>query len=245
MKCYRFWLMGLASFLFFTNACTGIDSARIGTTPIYSADRSVFHSVLDNTVKIDVNLTSQSLMRERSVGTGLLLREGYIVTTAHTFRRARRITVVHRGKRHAVKVIRIDKSLDLALLRIWNAKHSRKVLPEIGFEERVELAEPVLCIGFPVNHAIADSRPTITGGVVSAMSRTLKKSGKEQRTGLIQTDAVAYEGNSGGPIVNGSGKVVGLVSYIFSSGNTWSGGTFAIPASEILSFLRTCGVSGY
>jgi S1-C subfamily serine protease len=237
--------MALASLLVLITACTGTWSSQIERTRLNSGDQSLFDSLLDSTVKIDVNLTSQSLLSEKSIGTGLLLPEGHIITNAHTLRRHKKIGVMHRGKRYGAKIMRIDTSRDLALLRIQDGKNSEGVLPRIEFETRVELAEPVFCIGFPVNEAIADSNPTITGGVISATGRTLKRGGKEERTGLIQTDAVAYEGNSGGPVVNASGRVVGLVAYIFSLEGTWSGGTFAIPSSEVLSFLRACEVSGY
>jgi serine protease Do len=181
--------------------------------------------------------------RERvpGVGSGFFISsDGYIITNNHVVKNALKVTVKTIDEReYKAKVIGTDPKTDLALLKI-----KAKNLPfiELGDSNKAEVGEWVLAIGNPL-----DQELTVTAGIVSAKGRQLGLATYED---FLQTDAAINVGNSGGPLINMEGKVIGINSAILapSGGNVGIG--FAIPSSmakKVINDLKEEGrvVRGY
>ena len=144
--------------------------------------------------------------RGRGVGTGVVLdSNGLILTNWHVVEDAKMITVAFDdGSIVEGEFFRRDPQLDLAIVRV---DHSDLQPAKFGDSEKLKIGEDVVAIG----HALGlRGGPTVSKGVVSALDRTLVGHPRGDLTGLIQTDAAINEGNSGGPLVNMFGEVVGI-----------------------------------
>ena len=144
--------------------------------------------------------------RGRGVGTGVVLdSNGLILTNWHVVEDAKMITVAFDdGSIVEGEFFRRDPQLDLAIVRV---DHSDLQPANFGDSEQLKIGEDVVAIG----HALGlRGGPTVSKGVVSALDRTLVGHPRGDLTGLIQTDAAINEGNSGGPLVNMFGEVVGI-----------------------------------
>ena len=144
--------------------------------------------------------------RGRGVGTGVILdSNGLILTNWHVVEDAKMITVAFDdGSIVEGEFFRRDPQLDLAIVRV---DHSDLQPAKFGDSEKLKIGEDVVAIG----HALGlRGGPTVSKGVVSALDRTLVGHPRGDLTGLIQTDAAINEGNSGGPLVNMFGEVVGI-----------------------------------
>lgn len=176
--------------------------------------------------------------RERqaqSLGSGFIIdSSGYILTNAHVVAEADEITVKLTDKRtFKAKVIGSDGRTDVALLKI-EASHLPKV--NIGSVDKLKVGEWVLAIGSPFG-----LESTVTAGIVSAKGRNLPD---ENFVPFIQTDAAVNPGNSGGPLFNLAGEVVGINSQIFSRSGGYMGLSFAIPidvAMKVADELKATG----
>ena len=157
---------------------------------------------------------------QQSVGSGFIISsDGYLITNAHVVDGADEVTVKLTDKREfKAKVIGADKRTDVALLKI-EAKDLPKVT--IGDPEKLKVGEWVVAIGKPFG-----LENTMTAGIVSAKGRDLPQ---ENLVPFIQTDAAVNPGNSGGPLFNLRGEVVGINSMIFSRTGGYMGLSFAIP----------------
>ena len=157
---------------------------------------------------------------QQSVGSGFIISsDGYLITNAHVVDGADEVTVKLTDKREfKAKVIGADKRTDVALLKI-EAKDLPKVT--IGDPEKLKVGEWVVAIGKPFG-----LESTMTAGIVSAKGRDLPQ---ENLVPFIQTDAAVNPGNSGGPLFNLRGEVVGINSMIFSRTGGYMGLSFAIP----------------
>ena len=171
----------------------------------------------------------------RSLGSGFVISaDGYILTNAHVVDRADEITVRLIDKREfKAKVIGADKRTDVALIKIEAAG-----LPvvKLGDPSKLKVGEWVLAIGSPFGF---DN--TVTAGIVSGKARSLPQ---ENLVPFIQTDAAVNPGNSGGPLFNLRGEVVGINSQIYSRTGGYMGLSFAIPidlAMDVQSQLRSTG----
>ena len=174
-------------------------------------------------------------LEARSLGSGFVVsNDGYIMTNAHVVANADEVVVRLTDKREfKAKVVGSDKRTDVALLKI-NA--SKLPAVSIGDPSRLKVGEWVVAIGSPFGF---DS--TVTKGIVSAMGRSLPD---ENYTPFIQTDAAVNPGNSGGPLFNLRGEVVGINSQIYSRTGGFMGISFAIPidlAINISNQLKTSG----
>jgi serine protease Do len=175
---------------------------------------------------------------EVSGGSGFLINEdGYILTNYHVVEDASKIKVNLTGDRHdyAADVVGTDPSTDIALIKI----KSDKRLPylNLGDSETMRVGDWVMAIGNPLNYD-----HTVTVGVVSAKGRILRDLSRDfSLDNFIQTDAAINFGNSGGPLVNMQGDVVGVNTAISSVGQ---GIGFAVPinvAKDIMTQLKTKG----
>ncbi len=159
-------------------------------------------------------------------GSGVIISpDGYIVTNNHVIEDADNIEVVlNDNRKFTAKVIGRDPNTDIALVKI-----DAKELPFLvwGNSETLKLGEWVLAVGNPFNLT-----STVTAGIVSAKSRSIGiMSGQLPLESFIQTDAAVNPGNSGGALVNASGELVGINAAIASRTGSYSGYSFAIPAS--------------
>jgi len=171
----------------------------------------------------------------RSLGSGFFISaDGYILTNAHVVDSADEITVRLTDKREfKAKVIGADKRTDVALIKIEAAG-----LPvvKLGDPNKLKVGEWVLAIGSPFGF---DN--TVTAGIVSGKARSLPQ---ENLVPFIQTDAAVNPGNSGGPLFNMRGEVVGINSQIYSRTGGYMGLSFAIPidlALDVQNQLRSTG----
>ncbi|GGY06391.1 DegQ family serine endoprotease [Paludibacterium paludis] len=177
-------------------------------------------------------------LRERkvgSLGSGFIISpDGYVLTNAHVVARADQITVSLTDKREfKARLVGSDARTDIALLKI---QADRLPVVRLGRSADLKVGEWVLAIGSPFGF---DN--TVTSGIVSALNRLLPD---ETYTPFIQTDAAVNPGNSGGPLFNLKGEVVGINSQIFSQSGGFMGISFAIPidtAMEITAQLKAKG----
>jgi serine protease Do len=174
----------------------------------------------------------------RSLGTGLIISPGgYLVTNEHVVSNATQINItLPDGRQYEARLVAGDVGHDLALLKIDGGD-----LPyaELGNSDELMIGEWVVAFGNPFGFLLEDTRPTVTVGVVSALSRSIKST-REDRVykNMIQTDAAINPGNSGGPLVNVLGEVVGLNTAIFTSGGGSEGIGFARPINDVKKFIN-------
>ena len=156
----------------------------------------------------------------QGVGSGFIISgDGYILTNAHVVDGASEVTVLLTDKRELeAKVVGVDAMTDIAVVKV-EAKNLPVV--EIGDPKQTRVGEWVAAIGSPfgMDH-------TVTAGIVSAKSRNLPS---ETLVPFIQTDVAVNPGNSGGPLFNMDGQVIGVNSQIYSTTGGYMGMSFAIP----------------
>lgn len=159
------------------------------------------------------------------VGSGFIVdKRGYILTNAHVVQSAARITVkIDSGEEFAATVLGSDDETDIAVLKI----EARRDLPflKFGDSEKTEVGDWVLAIGSPFGLA-----KSVTAGIISQKQRETPYSTSFQR--FIQTDAAVNRGNSGGPLVDLDGDVIGVNSQIATSTGDFNGVSFALPSRE-------------
>ncbi len=179
------------------------------------------------------NRKPQQEEQNRGVGSGFIIESnGFILTNAHVVEGATTIYVTLTDKREfKAKLIGADKRTDVALVKIEATGLPRLT---IGDSSKVRVGEWVLAIGSPFG-----LENTVTAGIVSAKSRD---------TGdylpFIQTDVAVNPGNSGGPLLNTRGEVVGINSQIFSRSGGYMGISFAIPMDEAMRISNQLRASG-
>ena len=169
----------------------------------------------------------------RGLGSGFVLSaDGYVLTNAHVVEGADDITVTLTDKREFKgKVIGSDRRTDVALVKI-----EATGLPtvKIGDPNKLRVGEWVVAIGSPFG-----LENTVTAGIVSAKAR---------ETGeflpFIQTDVAVNPGNSGGPLINMRGEVIGINSQIFTTSGGYNGISFAIPIDEAINVQQQLKTSG-
>jgi S1-C subfamily serine protease len=163
-----------------------------------------------------------------STGTGVVLTaDGEILTNAHVVEGAERVAVRFAGETEPrdAEVVGIEPESDLALLRVVV---SGSVPARFAAAGDVAVGDQALAVGFALD---LDGEPSVTQGIVSALDRTLVVTDEVVLTDLIQTDAAISSGNSGGPLVNSAGEVIGintLVADIDSPTISANGLAFAI-----------------
>ncbi|HEX2887259.1 DegQ family serine endoprotease [Vineibacter terrae] len=169
------------------------------------------------------------------LGSGFIVApDGLILTNAHVVKNARTVTVKLSDQREfAAKVIGLDQATDVAVLKI-----DAKGLPTvtIGDADKVHVGEWVLAIGSPYGF-----ENTVTAGIVSATSRALPN---QSYVPFIQTDVPVNPGNSGGPLFNTRGEVVGINSQIYSDTGGYQGLSFAIPISVAMKVQKQIVANG-
>ena len=177
-----------------------------------------------------------------SLGSGFVIdKDGYIVTNYHVIESARQIEVNFSGDdRVQATIVGVDPSTDLALLKINAQARALTPLP-LGDSDAVRVGDAVVAIGNPFG-----LERTVTAGIVSALQREITAPNGYTIDKVIQTDAGINQGNSGGPLLNARGEVIGVNSQI-EPGNTGTGNPvigFAVPSAtlrEVVSQIRERG----
>jgi S1-C subfamily serine protease len=160
-------------------------------------------------------------------GSGFVIDpRGYILTNFHVVQEAQSIEVVLGDQtRYVAKFIGADQRNDVALLKIEPKGKTLVALP-LGDSSKLQVGQKVLAIGNPFGF-----QSTLTTGVVSALGRTVQTSQTTLIDEAIQTDAAINRGNSGGPLINSHGEVIGINSAIYTPSGTTAGIGFAIPVN--------------
>ncbi|PYT72270.1 MAG: hypothetical protein DMG39_10470 [Acidobacteria bacterium] len=173
-------------------------------------------------------------------GAGFIIDpRGYILTNYHVVEGAQSIEVVLGDQsRHPAKYIGADQRNDVALIKI-DPKGKQLAALKLGDSSAIQVGQKVLAIGNPFGF-----QSTLTTGVVSALGRTVQTSQTTFIEEAIQTDAAINRGNSGGPLIDSHGDVIGINSAIYTPTGTTAGIGFAIPintAKNIANDLITSG----
>ena len=160
--------------------------------------------------------------------------QGHVLTNAHVVEGASEVTVTVNGEERSATVVGAATESDIAVLRLDDP--SGIIPATLASTTAVAVGDPVVAIG---NALALEGSPTVTQGIVSALGRSIEtESGT--LTGLLQTDAAISSGNSGGPLVNAAGEVIGINTAVAASGNGVSASNigFVIPIDTALEVAR-------
>lgn len=175
----------------------------------------------------------------KGLGSGYLIStDGYIVTNDHVAGNATEVKVtLTDGRTFEAEVIGTDMASDICLLKIDGEN-----LPYIkhGNSDDIIIGEWVIALGNPFGLFELNEKPTVTVGVVSASGMNLEPINERYYLNMIQTDAAINGGNSGGPLVNSLGEIIGMNTLIFTAGGSSGsiGLGFAIPINKIISIVE-------
>ncbi|MBN1217587.1 MAG: trypsin-like peptidase domain-containing protein [Anaerolineae bacterium] len=185
-----------------------------------------------------VNITTQVLRRNfffevvpaEGAGSGFVLdTEGYILTNYHVIRGAQRVEVTFINETTVpAQVTGTDPRNDIALLKV-DAPAELLVPVELGQSANLQVGQRAIAIGNP----FGQFGGSLTTGVISALDRTMQSPDGREISGIIQTDAAINRGNSGGPLLDSTGRVIGINTAIFSPSGTSTGVGFAVPVDTI------------
>jgi S1-C subfamily serine protease len=172
-----------------------------------------------------------STQTQRALGSGFVIdKAGHIVTNYHVVRGANAIQVsFSNNERFKAKLVGVDPSTDIAVLKVRVKASALKALP-LGNSDAVEVGDQVIAIGNPFG-----LDRSVTAGIVSAVQRRIEAPNQLSITHVIQTDAALNHGNSGGPLLDAEGRVIGVNAQIetggVGQGNVGIG--FAIPVNTV------------
>jgi serine protease Do len=178
----------------------------------------------------------------KSMGSGFIInKNGLVVTNQHVVTvNAKKIVVsLMDNKQYQAKVVGTDKLFDLTLLKI----EANRTFPSVHFgnSDSVLVGEWALALGNPFG-LFRSSQPSVTVGVVSALHRDFRPNPNKPRAypDMIQTDAAINSGNSGGPLVDSQGNVIGVNTFIYTGGtsNGFVGLGFAIPSNRVKRIVK-------
>lgn len=180
------------------------------------------------------NLDRKGRTREyeqKGLGSGVIVRRTgntvYVLTNNHVAGKATQITVnLNDGQKFEGKLVGADERSDIALVSFEARKDSNIVVAALGDSDKVKVGDIVLAMGAPLGY-----RQSVTQGIVSATGRSGDKIGN--MNDFIQTDAAINQGNSGGPLVNIYGEVIGINTWIASSSGGSQGLGFSLPINSL------------
>jgi S1-C subfamily serine protease len=227
-------------------------SNAVSPVSLNSIFKQVNNSVVQITSKTPTtsNSSNQSSWNANTLGSGFVYdKQGHIVTNGHVVGDAKVVYVTFPdGNKYTAKVIASDVYGDIAVLQIsQNSSQSQRQLLSslkplvLGNSSNLEVADTVIAIGNPFG--LSD---TMTTGIVSGIGRSIPISvGGFSVPNAIQTDALVNPGDSGGPLLNTRGEVIGMNTAILSGTNTLSGIGFAIPSNTLTKIVPILIQKGY
>lgn len=185
-----------------------------------------------------VNINTQALRRdffyglypEEGSGSGFVWdQQGHIITNYHVIEGADQISVSFgEGQERAARVVGVDPPNDLAVLQVDDLPAGIEPL-ELGDSDALVVGQYAIAIGNP----FGQFERTLTVGVVSAVNRTLRLDNDRVLRGVVQTDASINRGNSGGPLFDSQGRLIGVNTAIFSPSGASAGVGLAIPVNKL------------
>lgn len=200
-----------------------VDQSKVGNTSIAKAAAVIAPSVVTIT-----NTTADG----GDTGTGIIVSsDGEIITNNHVVEGSTDLKVRLSGATDAVeaRILSTDPGNDLALIKLVNA--SGLTAATFADSESLAVGDTVIAVGYAL---ALDGGPSVTSGIISALNRTLTDT-DGALDGLIQTDAAISSGNSGGPLINLDGQVVGVNTAVYNSSNSTAANNigFAIGVAEV------------
>ena len=179
---------------------------------------------------IATNIFGQ-MVQGASAGSGFVISEdGYILTNAHVVEDAKTIKIAFSdGKEYSAKLVGIEEENDVAILKIDSATKFKPVI--LGDSSKMTIGEEVLAVGNPLGELTF----SMTKGIVSALDREIQLD-TFTSINMFQVDCAVNQGNSGGPIFNMYGEVIGIVSAKYAS-ETIEGLGFCIPTNDIVNIV--------
>jgi len=197
---------------------------------------NAYNKIVDSIVYIE---TSTFSFGGRKAGSGFIYRaDGYIITSQHVINNARTINVTLPDLKTTVTatVVATDFDRDVALLKITVPNNITLTAAKLGNINNVMPGQGALVIGYPMPSYLAHAKPSAFFGIVSAIKEETSANQSTKYYTHIQADAAMNNGNSGGPIVNMNGEVIGIVSWGFDFDLMENIG-FALAINEIQNFL--------
>src|SRR5712692_2591144 len=218
-------------------ATAGLTDEETINVKVYRAASPAVANIITRAVEYDFFMDAVPV---EGAGSGFVIDpEGYVLTNFHVVQGAQSIEVTLGDRsRYPAKYIGADQRNDVALIKIDPKGRKLTALP-LGDSSALQVGQHVLAIGNPFGF-----QSTLTTGVVSALGRTVQTSQTTFIDEAIQTDAAINRGNSGGPLINSHGEVIGINSAIYTPSGTTAGIGFAIPvntAKNIANDLITDG----
>ena len=183
-----------------------------------------------------IAITEAGMNPGRATGTGVVITsDGDILTNDHVVDGADNVSVLFAGDTEPTPatVLAVDVGNDLALIHVDKTGLTPAVFAD---PESIDIGDEVVAVGFALD---LDGGPTVTRGIVSALNRTIV-SGDGALDGLIQTDTAISSGNSGGPLVNTRGQVIGINTAVFQSSSEVAANNvgFSISVAEALPVIE-------
>lgn len=203
---------------------------------------AVSQKVLPSVVGITAEMTQEDIFGMKypaqSVGSGVIIdKRGYIITNAHvitdenTAGASKSVNVVLYDKSSKkAKVLWLDRGMDLAVIKIDGDNYPTA---ELGDSDKVNIGETAIAIGNPLG---LDFNRTVTSGIISGKNRTITLDNGQVVENLLQTDASINRGNSGGPLLNSKGQVIGINTIKISSAE---GLGFALPINMVKNIAQS------
>ena len=182
--------------------------------------------------------------RGQALGSGFVIdKAGHILTNFHVVEGAREVFINFTGDdRYKAKIVGTDPSTDLAVLQIDAQSRALTPLP-LGNSDELQVGAPVVAIGNPFG-----LDRTETAGIVSALQREIQAPNGFTIDKVIQTDAAINKGNSGGPLLDANGKVIGINSQISTGGSSSTGNVgigFAVPINTVKTVAAQIILTGH
>ena len=201
------------------------DNTALSAVDIY---KKVAPAVVMVSTKTIQSVNGWFQQETEGMGSGFIINEeGYILTNYHVIDGAKEVTVtLSDGREVTASVVNYDSDKDIAMIKI-NEEVKVPGVVELGDSDALQPGEEVVAIGNPLSKELSS---TLTKGIISALNRNVEtQSGVS--TNLIQTDTAINAGNSGGPLINTKGQVIGINTLKASDGAEGIG--FAIPINDV------------
>ncbi|MBA7699166.1 Periplasmic pH-dependent serine endoprotease DegQ [subsurface metagenome] len=202
-----------------------------------NAINEVVEEITPSVVNIRVKVRQRDFFGDEYLAEGLgsgviFTKDGYIITNNHVAGSAEKLLVtLYDGTEYPAELVGADKNTDVAVIKIEADNLKAASFTSI---DNVKVGDLVIAVGSPFG-----LRQTVTMGVISAKGRDITLSPETlPMVNLIQTDAAINQGNSGGPLVNSVGQVIGINTLIFSPSGASAGIGFAIPSDTIVNIAE-------